>query len=125
MILNLGCMAGSMARALVALPSHQLAYAHLKQCWVMHVQRQRRRIEAAAAPAAQLQPPLSADEISQRRIVVTGMGVVSSLSHDVREFYSHLLEVCCSSPEPNESASFAHTEFTLVWFMFRFMWTPT
>ncbi len=72
-------------------PIHLHAIASLVNCSILSVQRQRRRTEAAAA--LHVQPPLSADAIKQRRIVVTGMGLVSSLGHEVEHFYSQLLEV--------------------------------
>ena len=36
----------------------------------------------------------SAADATQRRVVVTGMGVVSCLGHDIDTFYDNLLQVC-------------------------------
>ena len=55
------------------------------------MQRQRRRVEPAAS--LQIHPPLSGEAMGKRRIVVTGMGVVTSLGHDVKELYDQLLQV--------------------------------
>ena len=55
------------------------------------MQRQRRR--AGSTASLQIHPPLSGEAVNKRRIVVTGMGVVTSLGHDVKELYDQLLEV--------------------------------
>lgn len=40
----------------------------------------------------QVHAPLSGEAVNKRRIVVTGMGVVTSLGHDVKQLYDQLLE---------------------------------
>lgn len=59
----------------------------------------------------QLHAPLSGEAVNKRRIVVTGMGVVTSLGHDVKELYAQLLEVGDfpegDSPDPASAAGAA------------------
>ncbi|KAL4457347.1 hypothetical protein ABPG75_012212 [Micractinium tetrahymenae] len=63
-----------------ALGSRQHA-ACLRQAGARLPRRQRRAVAATAAAA----------DAPQRRVVVTGQGVVSSLGHDADEFYNNLL----------------------------------
>lgn len=57
------------------------------------VRHARRRHSPSAAAAQQRRPVVAAaaGEAAPRRVVITGMGVVSSLGHDPTEFYGNLL----------------------------------
>ncbi len=86
------CRLSSLGAALLALftPQEHTAHAAAAAAAQQSVCSQRLRVCAAAHAGNGVHT-----DSRQRRVVVTGMGVVSCLGHDVDTFYDSLLQVRC------------------------------
>ena len=68
------------------------------------------RLQIVAAETAEHAAHQHTQSKPKRRVVVTGMGCVTSLGHDPKEFYDNLLEVCLTSLVINHAVPVSPTQ---------------